>query len=512
MPLQSALIALALMGADAPPPDAPVATEVRIAEMKGTAWRGQLHARLNLVAQQHGATIWTADRETVAALTALASTVTETPKVVSEPMTEAVINAGTSRRYVARLGRIADGAVNRATAVAYEPHVSSIEDGCRLRIAGRAIDQGVLARVGIEDTRFEGFTTVVCPETVQPRQKGGQPHRIASQYQVPEVHTATVRGEWLIPKDGALIVSTGVHSRDPGADKAPVCERVFVIEARSAAAPAMDADFQAGVGAGLLDSELRHHTVAGMLADRRILVLPAGGRLDVSITPTAVPAIPIAGLLSTEPVALAPSTIPAHAGGSRPMPTLPSRALPRGVSPDGTPAPPPPLPDAETASYEEESDDAHPSPQARPGATRPVAIPTDVAVQAGPRQPGALLFALPIGPLMGEIRYRAGQPQRFAIGLRLGSANVGKVVDEAVTRTSAEMPDASPRPAAPLGPACAAPKEASAARRSIAIEVKTEAHPVPTTGRPVRVELPLGASTIHVEIRAAQTQKSPMKP
>src|SRR4051812_44066939 len=60
------LIALSLPGAAAPPDEAApeITYEVRVLKMSGLEWRGAFFSRLQQVATQGGATVWTASRET----------------------------------------------------------------------------------------------------------------------------------------------------------------------------------------------------------------------------------------------------------------------------------------------------------------------------------------------------------------------------------------------------------------------------------------------------------------
>jgi hypothetical protein len=500
MPLHSALIALALLGADGPPPDAPIATHVRIVEMKGAEWRGKFQARLQLVAQKQGATVWTAGKETVTEIVQSASSVTVSPRAVSNAQTTASISALTTRPYVARLGRVANGPVNRATAVAFEPHVEAIPDGCRVEVAGRALDQGVLARVSVEDSRFLAFHSVASTETVQPKDTAGKPRTLAGTYQVPEVATAAIAGEWLIPNDGSLIVSTGIRTMPGEKGKSLVCERLAIIETKPVPVPVT----------AVPSALARRNAVRFATPDNRIAVARVA---DILAAPVAVasqpgaPPIPVAGILSTEPVALGPAALPAHEPMVRPMPPTPSRALPQGVTPDGSTAPLPPLPDegAEAASFDEESDEARPSPQARPTGTKTPAIPSDVA-RVG--DDDRLLVCLPIGPLMGELRYRPAGPHRFALGLRLGSRNVGvgRSVDQAVTRTSAEVENKAPAAKECEAESSCCIEAGSNVLRAKSIDLHLGANPQTTVpaGRPLRIELPVGESTIHVEVRATK--------
>ena len=58
-------IALVLIGAAGPPPGSgcEIATEVRVLELGGLDWRSTVDSKLDLVARQGGAAIWTGRRE-----------------------------------------------------------------------------------------------------------------------------------------------------------------------------------------------------------------------------------------------------------------------------------------------------------------------------------------------------------------------------------------------------------------------------------------------------------------
>ena len=481
MPLNSALIVLALLGADGPPPHADITADVRIIEMKGTAWRGQFHHRLQLVAQKQGTTVWTADKKTAAEIIQAAGSVTAAPRVTASPGAPAQFFDGRQRQCVTALYREADGPVNQATAVAFKPHVETLSDGCCVRIAGRVLDQGVLAHVAVENSKLLGLHEIKYAETLTPRPQSNRSEtRINASYQVPEVATAAVAGEWLIPNDGALIISPGVHTIADGKGKAAVGEGVVVIEAKPA--PAASSPMARFDEPARLDPRVSLAR-AMMAPPARIVAMPPVpldmifARSVLPPPPPAPPPIPVAGLISAEPAALGVASIPAHGPEARTMPQLPSRALPRSTTPDGS-ATPRPDDEAETTSFEDDSEEPRPSPQAKPFPPRDdSAVPTDVAERCcDTLEADALVVRLPMGPLTGEVRYQAGTPGRLSVGLRLGFVKVGNVVDEAVTRASAEAET-------PL-----APKPAPAWR----------------SARPVTIDLPVGDTTIHVEIRATK--------
>src|SRR5207245_238213 len=66
--------------------------------------------------------------------------------------------------YVAHLERLADGPKNQATALAFMPETASVEEGFRANVSGRRLDQGVLARVAIEEAHVKSMHVVRMSE------------------------------------------------------------------------------------------------------------------------------------------------------------------------------------------------------------------------------------------------------------------------------------------------------------------------------------------------------------
>jgi len=128
---------------------------------------------------------------------------------------------------------------------------------------------------------------------------------------VPEVVRATLEGEWLIPNDGVLVASLGAHTLDDGHGKAIVRERLILVEA-SPVPPRTTVD-----------------------------LTQAASRVFTFVTPARTATIPM----------------PARA------PAMPSRSLPIARHADGTPAPLPPLPEAQVP------------PTSIPGTSEPCATP-----------------------------------------------------------------------------------------------------------------------------------------
>jgi hypothetical protein len=229
------------------------------------------------------------------------------------------IDQARTRATAAEMARHDDGSVNHASYVAVPPEPEDAAEGCRVTLSGRKLDQGVLARVAIEDRQVTAVHTVSLPGALKPATGGCDEDRSCGTgvcVRVQECAEAKVAGEWLIPNDGVLVVSLGAHTVADAQGKAVVRERVALVEARAV-------------------------EVKPSLA---VLCNP-----DFPKPPEAVPAAFDTGTRAP--------TIP------MPAPAVPSRALPLARKADGTVEPLPPLPE-----------DLSP-PTALPGSSEPCATP-----------------------------------------------------------------------------------------------------------------------------------------
>jgi hypothetical protein len=138
--------------------------------------------------------------------------------------------------------------------------------------------------------------------------------------EVPEIGSQEIAGEWLIPKDGILLVSFGPYTVAGRDGKAVVRERLAIVEAEEA-------------------------------VDR-----PASPHATRSGIPRPVPRLPIDDAdAAPQPIAKLPM----------PVPALPSRTIPQGVHADGSLAELPPLPPDEAEEAPSESSEPRSSPQGK---------------------------------------------------------------------------------------------------------------------------------------------------
>jgi hypothetical protein len=339
------LLALLLVGQECPlnreAPD--ITYDVRVLTLPNLEWRGTYFERLQRVATQGGAAVWTASRATAEELAGLDPAGVKGPSVTASSQCVAHISDRANHKVATGLTRLADGPFNHATKVAYAPSFEEIREGYALTISGRKIDQGVLMYVVLDDTRVSTVHHVKLSECVAggksccaeeagaksccAKEDGDKCSEAtaATAIPVPEVVHTAVTGEWLIPNDSTLVVSLGAQTVPGDEGQAVTSERLVLIEAR----PAVDSGVK---------------------------------KASVSVTPPS-PTVFIPMPMSM-PMTM-PMTIPMPMTTHRmmPMPAMPSRSLPEALSADGRLHPLPPLPEE------------HPTPSSLPGSSEPCASP-----------------------------------------------------------------------------------------------------------------------------------------
>jgi hypothetical protein len=361
MTLTTCLLALAALGAGEATESGETQVMVRIKslEMKGVEWRGAVGAKLQPCARQGTATIWTADRATGAAITKAAAKVAEAPRVTTLPGSPASVVDEVNRNYVADIVR------RPGESLPFEPNIQTVHDGWRGTLTCRPLDQGVLATVQIDANQFMAFHGVDTTDTFRVE---GSPvdHSFKAQYQLPEVASAHVAGDWLIPKDGCLVIAFGVHTVAKADAKPAPVERVLLIQAEpfsaepapvAAARPQLTAlpDIPFPIGPPIF--EARNAAVTG--------VLDCAANPVTHIQPAPKAAATKAGkddLIAIAVSLSSPTNLPVvHPA----IPKLPSRAMPQPYSADGTKIELPALPDnaLEPVSGSDESGVPRPSPQ-----------------------------------------------------------------------------------------------------------------------------------------------------
>jgi len=159
----------------------------------------------------------------------------------------------TSHKYVANLKRVSDGPPNEGTSIAFIPEVSEVHDGVRVNVLSSRLKGTVLsAKVTIEQNQLLSFITTRYTESVksQSKEKADEavvktslldrlrPEHagstsISGTINIPQMASSRIEGEWLIPSEGALLISMGPRSRhDKGLLQSSYEERLVAITAR----------------------------------------------------------------------------------------------------------------------------------------------------------------------------------------------------------------------------------------------------------------------------------------
>jgi hypothetical protein len=166
--------------------------------------------------------------------------------------------------------------------------------------------------------------------------------------EVPEIGCQEIAGEWLIPKDGILLVSFGPHTVADKDGKAVIRERLAIIEAEES------------------DETVVLPQPSPSAAWRVVPNTDSARWYGPALMVPAVPGLPITVPAPPTPGSVPPPTLPPAAGVPAAMPPMPSRSIPQGIHADGKAADLPPLPADEADDDDDgasESAEARPSPQ-----------------------------------------------------------------------------------------------------------------------------------------------------
>jgi hypothetical protein len=243
-----------------------VTFEIREIAVAGPEWRGKMLASLQPVARQEGSSVWALDAAAIKELLAYCQAdprcrVVQPPAMTARIGEPVRMSSETAHNYVAHLKRVSDAPPNQGTQIAFQPEVDKVHSGVRVSVVSSELKgQALFARIVIEENRLVAFHTAEYTEGVKSKTQadpavaraslrnlarlnpnhGPEPSRIKAQIQIPEVDSRRVEGQWLVPGEGALLVSLGPCTRHDGMLKRQYEERLIAITARptSPAAPA----------------------------------------------------------------------------------------------------------------------------------------------------------------------------------------------------------------------------------------------------------------------------------
>ena len=337
------LLAAALFGADAPatPPSPEIQYEIKVVVMEGLDWRSSMQHKLQYVAKQGDATIWTVPSGVVASLLKQSSHTIAAPKITANSQVPAHFSMDLGHVRQRTMTRTLDFPINQTAYTAKPtPATPNPRDAISATMSARKLDQGILACIALDDREIAAIhevkladtpETSACPECDECA--GESP---CQELQIPETSHCQVTGEWLIPNGGALVVSCGVHTMADSKGKAVARERVAIFEAKAGesrmptkpAAPAAKLTYGYRVDAA--DGKNLHYVFQ-----------PRTATNPGELGPFIVTSLPIVW-----PVSPAPG-VPTYSDDQlipMPTPAPPSRAQTRGWRAIGQPEPLPPLP------------------------------------------------------------------------------------------------------------------------------------------------------------------------
>jgi hypothetical protein len=239
-----------------------VAFEIRTFKVGSPDWRGKIMNSLQPIDRQEGAAIWALDPAGLKELLEYCqadprSNVLQAPKMIARIGDPVRMSSETATSYVAFVKRSADGPPNQATHVAFEPQVDKVHTGIRVKVLSSELKaKALFAKIVVEENRLMAMHDALYSEALNGGSTGQTPHKgtvslrdrlqrklgidervINATIQVPEVESRRVEGKWLIPSEGALLVSMGPSSsakRDNVIMKTQYVEHLLAITARPA--------------------------------------------------------------------------------------------------------------------------------------------------------------------------------------------------------------------------------------------------------------------------------------
>ncbi len=153
-----AVVLLALAGTPEPKECGPEITyQFQVVEVRGLEWRQSAGCGLKPVASRGGVTVWTAPRDFFKALPGGSTKdVVTAPRITSFSQAPAHFTIRKNHPFVTQVSWRGEGTPPRQT-------TEIVREGMTTTIAGRCIDQGVLAQLVIEDTDIRSVHTLHVP-------------------------------------------------------------------------------------------------------------------------------------------------------------------------------------------------------------------------------------------------------------------------------------------------------------------------------------------------------------
>jgi hypothetical protein len=212
-----------------------VSFEVRVVDTPAALWREQIYRHCKRVAREGRSTVWTVDERSAGVLLDRVQAnsmvqLVQCPRATANAGTSCVIDTKHPRALIVDVDRIADGPVDQAGAIAYQPAVDVIQEGLLVKLAGRKTAAGVRTHMVLDSTWIGGIVDVKTSETVHNKERGKT--SLTAIMQLPQVVDARVDGDFEIPANHELLVSLGTVTTVDAHNKPVVMERLALIAAR----------------------------------------------------------------------------------------------------------------------------------------------------------------------------------------------------------------------------------------------------------------------------------------
>jgi hypothetical protein len=136
--------------------------EVRMVDTPSALWREEIYRHCKRVAREGRSTVWTVDQRSVRAMLVRIqgdsrASMVLSPKATVVAGTSCVIDSKHPRTLVVDVDRVADGPVDQAGAIAFQPAVDVIQEGLIAKLGGRKTAAGVRTHVVLDSTWIGGI-------------------------------------------------------------------------------------------------------------------------------------------------------------------------------------------------------------------------------------------------------------------------------------------------------------------------------------------------------------------
>jgi hypothetical protein len=237
-----------------------ISFEIREITVASPEWRGTFQRSLQPVARQEGSAVWALDAAGIQELLAQCRAdprcrVTQAPPMIARIGEPVRMSSETVHSYVAHLKHISDATPSQGTQIAFQPEVDKVHSGLRVSVLSSELKgQALYAKILVEENRLQAMHTAKYTWGVQSKPQadpavarasllnllnpaqGAESSIFNATIQVPEVDSRRVEGKWLVPGEGALLVSLGARTRHDGVLKRQYEEKLIAITARPAGA------------------------------------------------------------------------------------------------------------------------------------------------------------------------------------------------------------------------------------------------------------------------------------